>query len=136
MEQHLPIFLAIFIPGVSFAVAWGGATYALKNQAALMAELKLAIAELRCELRAITEKHNREMMEMVRLTDCREDRANCSLNRESFRMSLSKQIDELANNIKLQDEKRHAQNNHNMKYWGEIAERIASVETILRERKI
>lgn len=133
--EHIPIFLAVFIPGISFAVAWGGAAYALKSHSVLMTELKLAIAELRCELRTIVEKHNKEMNDVVRLSDCRDDRSTCALNRESFRNGLSKQIDDLASNIKNQDEKRHAQNNHNMKYWGEIAERIAAVETILKERK-
>ena len=131
--EHWDVIATITVPILSICgtIGWAAGNYVLKTNDKTLAELALAIAELREQNRLMCETYQKDSKMFVTTEDCKADSRDCNAQRDVFRLSIEKKIDDLHVIANSQDLKRHEHNNRNQVYFLEICERLASVEAAL-----
>jgi hypothetical protein len=154
-HSHITMWVAIIAVGISFVVAvsgaaWWGAKMAIRVLTTAMEAMQDRVNRLEVSLTSqlleVKASQGERRMAMIKLQDeiqcrvdqerCTEDRMCCASDRNSFRASLTKQFDDLFNEMRLNEERRHAQGEKLAQCWTNMSERLSVVETILNEQRV
>jgi len=124
MDTHeLTSLGTVFGAVLAAAVSWGGAKHAISV-------LKEEVTENKKMLNLLQD----EVKNTVNNKFCRIERQDCRETRRETHDVLVKKIDELMDRIDLQDQKRHDHSNKVQGIYGELLQKITSLETVIQER--
>lgn len=119
-----PLAWTILTIVASCGAAWGGAKYALASH-------EMRIKEHDDQFKKMME----ELQKKVSLSDCRSERGECRLDRESVACELNRKIDRIFTAIEDQERKRETGKDAYQAMFSNLAVQIAELKTVLDERK-
>ena len=124
MDAHEPFSIwPILTAAIAIAVSWGGAKHAISVLKDEVMENKKMLLTLQDEIK-----------NTVNNKFCRIERQDCKEARKENTDVLVKKIDDLMDRIDLQDQKRHDHSNKVQGIYGDLLQKITSLETVIQER--